>query len=45
MKKLMSLGILSMLLLASCVSKKDYLALEAKQQETQDLWKQSKKSF
>lgn len=37
MKKLMSLGVCSMLLLASCVSKKDYLALEAKQQETQDL--------
>ena len=37
MKKLMSLGVCSMLLLASCVSKKDYLALEAKQQETEDL--------
>ncbi|NRB82858.1 MAG: OmpA family protein [Winogradskyella sp.] len=37
MKKLMSVGVCFMLLLASCVSKKDYLALEAKQQETQDL--------
>ncbi len=32
----MLLGVCS-LMLASCVSKKDYLALEAKQQETQDL--------
>lgn len=37
MKKLMLLSVCSMVLLASCVSKKDYLALEAKQQETQDL--------
>ncbi|MFP4845925.1 flagellar motor protein MotB [Winogradskyella sp. PE311] len=36
MKKLMLLGVCSMLL-ASCVSKKDYLALEAEQKETQDL--------
>jgi chemotaxis protein MotB len=37
MKKLMSLSVCAMLLLASCVSKKDYLALEAQQKETQDL--------
>ena len=37
MKKLMLLSVFSMVLLASCVSKKDYLALEAQQQETQDL--------
>jgi len=37
MKKLMLLGVCSMLVLASCVSKKEFLALEAKQQETQDL--------
>ena len=37
MKKLMLLSVCSMLLLASCVSKKDYLALEAQQKETQDL--------
>jgi len=37
MKKLMLLSVCTMLLLASCVSKKDYLALEAQQQETQDL--------
>ena len=37
MKKLMTLSICAMLLLASCVSKKDYLALEEKQKETQDL--------
>jgi chemotaxis protein MotB len=37
MKKLMLLSVCSMMLLASCVSKKDYLALEAEQQETQDL--------
>ena len=37
MKKLMSLSVLVMLLLASCVSKKEHLALQAKQQETQDL--------
>jgi chemotaxis protein MotB len=36
MKKLMLLSVCS-LMLASCVSKKEYLALEAKQQETQDL--------
>ncbi len=37
MKKLMLLSVCGMLLLASCVSKKEYAALEAKQQETQDL--------
>ena len=37
MKKLILLSVCSMVLLGSCVSKKDYLALEAKQQETQDL--------
>ncbi|MHA7844210.1 MAG: OmpA/MotB family protein [Winogradskyella sp.] len=37
MKKLMLLSVCSMVLLASCVSKKEYAALEAKQQETQDL--------
>ncbi|WP_299113725.1 OmpA family protein [uncultured Winogradskyella sp.] len=37
MKKLSLLSVCAMLLLASCVSKKDYMALEAKQQETQDL--------
>jgi chemotaxis protein MotB len=37
MKKLMLLSVCSMMLLASCVSKKDYLALEAQQKETQDL--------
>lgn len=37
MKKLMLLSIFSMVLLASCVSKKEYLALEEKQKETQDL--------
>jgi chemotaxis protein MotB len=37
MKKLSLLSICAMLLLASCVSKKEFLALEAKQQETQDL--------
>jgi len=37
MKKLMLLSVCSMVLLASCVSKKEFLALEAKQQETQDL--------
>ena len=37
MKKLMVIGICSMLTLASCVSKKDYLALETQQKETQDL--------
>ena len=33
----MLLSVCSMLLFASCVSKKDYLALEAQQKETQDL--------
>ncbi len=33
----MLLSVCSMVLLASCVSKKEYAALEAKQQETQDL--------
>lgn len=37
MKKLWLLSICSMVLLASCVSKKEYAALQAKQQETQDL--------
>ena len=37
MKKLMTMSICTMLLLASCVSKKEYLALEEKQKETQDL--------
>ncbi|WP_430468032.1 OmpA/MotB family protein [Winogradskyella ouciana] len=37
MKKLMLLSVCSMVLLASCVSKKEYAALEAKHQETQDL--------
>ena len=37
MKKLMLLSVFSLVLLASCVSKKDYLALEAQQKETQDL--------
>ncbi|WP_111682874.1 OmpA/MotB family protein [Winogradskyella tangerina] len=37
MKKLMTLSVCTMLLLASCVSKKEYLALEEKQKETQDL--------
>ncbi|RCT54338.1 OmpA family protein [Winogradskyella sp. KYW1333] len=37
MKKLMLLSIFSMVLLASCVSKKEYLALEEKQKETEDL--------
>lgn len=36
MKKLAVFG-LSMILLSSCVSKKDYAALQAKQKETQDL--------
>lgn len=36
MKKLMTMSICTMLLLASCVSKKEYLALEEKQKETQD---------
>jgi chemotaxis protein MotB len=37
MKKLRVIGISAMVLLASCVSKKEYAALEAKQQETEDL--------
>ena len=37
MKKLIFLSFCSMMLLASCVSKKDYMALEEKQKETQDL--------
>jgi len=37
MKKLMLLSVASMLILGSCVSKKEYAALEAKQKETQDL--------
>lgn len=37
MKKIMLLGICSMFVLSSCVSKKEYAALEAKHKETQDL--------
>ncbi|MCB0461902.1 MAG: flagellar motor protein MotB [Flavobacteriaceae bacterium] len=37
MKKVLVLGLSTMLLLSSCVSKKEYAALEAKQKETQDL--------
>lgn len=37
MKKLIVLSVCLMMLLASCVSKKEYAALEARQQETQDL--------
>jgi len=37
MKRLLIAGIAATLLLSSCVSKKEYAALEAKQQETQDL--------
>lgn len=37
MKKLMLLGVAGMLILTSCVSKKEYMALEEKQKETQDL--------
>jgi len=37
MKKILLLSLSAMLVLSSCVSKKDYAALEAKQQETQDL--------
>ncbi len=37
MKKLLLLSVFSMLLLSSCVSKKKYTDLEAKQKETQDL--------
>jgi len=37
MKKLLILSFSTLLLLSSCVSKKEYAALEAKQRETQDL--------
>lgn len=37
MKKIILLSFSAMLLLGSCVSKKEYAALEAKQKETQDL--------
>ncbi|MGZ0016844.1 OmpA/MotB family protein [Yeosuana sp. AK3] len=37
MKKLLVLSFSTLLLLSSCVSKKEYAALEAKQKETQDL--------
>jgi chemotaxis protein MotB len=37
MKKLMLLSVAGMLILTSCVSKKDFMALETKQKETQDL--------
>ena len=37
MKKLMLLSVTAMLLLSSCVSKKEFTALEAKQKKTQDL--------
>lgn len=37
MKKLLLLSVFSMILLSSCVSKKKYTDLEAKQKETQDL--------
>ena len=37
MKKIFLLSLSAMLVLSSCVSKKEYAALEAKQQETQDL--------
>ncbi|MEZ4803547.1 MAG: flagellar motor protein MotB [Gelidibacter sp.] len=37
MKKLMLLSVFSIFVLSSCVSKKEYAALEAKQKETQDL--------
>jgi chemotaxis protein MotB len=37
MKKIFLLSFFAMLLLGSCVSKKEYAALEAKQKETQDL--------
>ena len=33
----MLLSVAGMLILTSCVSKKDFMALETKQQETQDL--------
>jgi chemotaxis protein MotB len=37
MKKLLLLSLVSMFILGSCVSKKEYAALEAKHKETQDL--------
>ncbi len=37
MKKLLVLSLSTLMLLSSCVSKKEYAALEAKQKETQDL--------
>nr|WP_321247276.1 OmpA family protein [uncultured Psychroserpens sp.] len=37
MKKLMLLSVAGMLILTSCVSKKDFVALETKQKETKDL--------
>jgi len=37
MRKIISLSVLALILLNSCVSKKEYAALEAKQKETQDL--------
>lgn len=37
MKKTLILGVFALFLLGSCVSKKEYTALEAKQKETQDL--------
>lgn len=37
MKKIMLLSVFSLLVLSSCVSKKEYAALETKQKETQDL--------
>ncbi|MDG5491254.1 OmpA family protein [Psychroserpens sp. SPM9] len=37
MKKLMLLSVAGMFVLTSCVSKKEYMALEEKQKETQDL--------
>jgi chemotaxis protein MotB len=37
MKKIVLLSLSTMLLLSSCVSKKEYAALQAKQKETQDL--------
>jgi len=37
MRKIVSLSVIALLLLNSCVSKKEYAALEAKQKETQDL--------
>ena len=37
MRKIVSLSVIALILLNSCVSKKEYAALEAKQKETQDL--------